>query len=245
VLVPRFGNLTLDQLTKADIDLWIAEYPHSNKRINNILSPLRQVYKNAYCDDVLQSNIFDRIKNVPIRFREPQPFSSAEIERILSHLKGQERSLIKFAFWSGLRTSELVGLRWIDTDIPNDRIYVRVAVVEGVEKGTKTGAGYRTIKLQPAAKAALIEQQSHTSGAIRVFVDPKTKLPWKSDSAIRKRVWQPALRRAGVEYRSPYQTRHTFASILLSRGENPMWVAQQMGHKDWGMIRKVYGRWIQ
>jgi integrase len=31
---------------------------------------------------------------------------------------------------------------------------------------------------------------------------------------------------------------------MLSRGENPMWVAQQMGHKDWGMIRKVYGRWI-
>ncbi len=23
-----------------------------------------------------------------------------------------------------------------------------------------------------------------------------------------------------------------------------MWVAQQMGHKDWGMIRKIYGRWI-
>ncbi|WP_211256807.1 hypothetical protein [Gulbenkiania indica] len=24
-----------------------------------------------------------------------------------------------------------------------------------------------------------------------------------------------------------------------------MWVAQQMGHKDWGMIRRVYGRWMQ
>ena len=45
-------------------------------------------------------------------------------------------------------------------------------------------------------------------------------------------------------YRYPYQTRHTYASTLLSAGENPMWVAQQMGHADWGMIRKVYGRWI-
>jgi integrase len=27
-------------------------------------------------------------------------------------------------------------------------------------------------------------------------------------------------------------------------GENPLWVAQQIGHKDWGMIRKRYGRWI-
>ncbi|WP_199179933.1 hypothetical protein [Chromobacterium sinusclupearum] len=29
-----------------------------------------------------------------------------------------------------------------------------------------------------------------------------------------------------------------------SAGEHPMWVAKQMGHADWGMIRRTYGRWI-
>ncbi|MBN4053362.1 tyrosine-type recombinase/integrase [Haliea sp. AH-315-K21] len=53
------------------------------------------------------------------------------------------------------------------------------------------------------------------------------------------------MEKAGLKYRNPYQTRHTYASILLSSGKNPLWVAQQMGHKDWGMIRKVYGRWIE
>jgi integrase len=38
--------------------------------------------------------------------------------------------------------------------------------------------------------------------------------------------------------------RHTFASMMLSAGEHPMWVAQQMGHKDWAMIIRVYGRWM-
>lgn len=52
----------------------------------------------------------------------------------------------------------------------------------------------------------------------------------------------PALLKVGQKYRNPYQTRHTFASTLLSRGDNPMFVAQQMGHKDWAMIRKVYER---
>jgi integrase len=42
----------------------------------------------------------------------------------------------------------------------------------------------------------------------------------------------------------PYQTRYAYTGTLLSSGENPLWVAQQMGHKDWGMIRKTYGRWI-
>lgn len=60
----------------------------------------------------------------------------------------------------------------------------------------------------------------------------------------RKTAWIPALKTAGVRYRYPYQTRHTFASTLLSAGENPVWVAAMMGHKDWAMIIKVYGRWI-
>ena len=32
--------------------------------------------------------------------------------------------------------------------------------------------------------------------------------------------------------------------MLLSAGVEPMYVAKQMGHKDWGMIRKTYGRWL-
>ena len=32
--------------------------------------------------------------------------------------------------------------------------------------------------------------------------------------------------------------------MMLSAGEHPMWVAQQMGHSDWAMIRKTYGRWM-
>lgn len=64
------------------------------------------------------------------------------------------------------------------------------------------------------------------------------------DGPIRKTVWQPALKRAQVRYRYPYQTRHTFPSALLSAGENPVWVASMMGHKDWAMTIKVYDRCI-
>jgi integrase len=78
----------------------------------------------------------------------------------------------------------------------------------------------------------------------QVFVNPRTDKPWETDGQIRKTAWALALKRAGVRYRYPYQTRHTYASTMLSAGENPLWVAQQMGHRDWGMIHKIYGRWI-
>ncbi|RZM77112.1 hypothetical protein C3B51_17170 [Pseudoalteromonas rubra] len=38
--------------------------------------------------------------------------------------------------------------------------------------------------------------------------------------------------------------RHFFASQMLMAGADPAWLAKQLGHKDWGMIRKVYARWV-
>jgi integrase len=52
------------------------------------------------------------------------------------------------------------------------------------------------------------------------------------------------LKDAGVRYRNTYQTRHTYASMMLSQGENIMWVSKQLGHVDVEMVIKTYGRWI-
>lgn len=76
-----------------------------------------------------------------------------------------------------------------------------------------------------------------------LFYDPETGQPWPDDAPIR-RAWTAILKRAGVRYRCPYQTRHTYASMMLSAGEDPTYIASQLGHRDWAMIRKVYARWI-
>ncbi len=243
-LIPEFGHLKLSDLKPSHIEDFIDDLCLSNKRINNILSPLRQLFKDAVFDEIIDKDPMQRVRFLPVEQREPQPLTLKQIDLVLSQLHAQEHNLFKFAFWSGLRTSELIGLRWEDIDFKNNRFYVRVAVVGGREKTTKTASGQRTVDLHPESIAALKSQQQYTRREERVFHDPKTDKPWTGDQPIRKRVWTPALKAVKIPYRSPYQTRHTFASMMLSRGENPMWVAQQMGHKDWGMIRKVYGRWI-
>lgn len=136
-------------------------------------------------------------------------------------------------------------LRWRDIDWKHGLVLVRQARVSGELKGPKTEAGRREIKLLPPALEALQAQRAHTllAGGF-VFHDPRTGEGWAGDKPIRELFWRPALRRAGVRYRYPYQTRHTYASTLLSAGENPVWVASQMGHKDWVMIVRTYGRWI-
>jgi integrase len=244
-LIPTFGECVIAELTAIMVKEWLADLLISNKRKNNILTPLRRLYEEMYLDEIIDKNPLDRVKNLSVNTREPEPFNPEEVAKILNVLEGQERNLIQFAFWSGLRTSELIALRWQDVDLQQNRIFVRQAKVRGQIKGTKTHAGTREVTLQPQAKEALINQQTYTDKIGEfVFHDSRTEQPWKNDQAIRKIVWTPALKMAGVKYRTPYQTRHTFASTLLSRGDHPMFVAEQMGHKDWAMIRKVYGRWI-
>lgn len=243
-LIPAFGHLKLSELKPLHVREWISTLKISNRRINNILIPLRLAYKEAFANEIIDSNPMARIKNLAIEPREPEPFTVKEINAILRQLNGQEKNLIQFAFWSGLRTSELIALEWKDVDLKNNRIYVRQAKVGGYIKTTKTKSGYRTVELNESSRAALESQRRANRYHDMVFLDPLHNEPWKNDQRIRKRVWIPALERAKIKYRNPYQTRHTFASTMLTMGRNPAWIAAQMGHTDWGMIRKVYARWV-
>jgi len=62
---------------------------------------------------------------------------------------------------------------------------------------------------------------------------------------LRQRVWIPALIKAGIDYREMKQTRHSFATNALSCGENPLWIAKFMGHRNTDMIIKVYSKYIE
>lgn len=118
-------------------------------------------------------------------------------------------------------------------------------VAKTLRDATKTEAGKRDVLLLPPARSALEAQKEHTFLAgDRVFHNPRTGQPWETDAQIRKTCWQYLLKLAAVRYRNPYQTRHTYASTLLSAGENPWWLAAQMGHVDVEMIFRHYGRWI-
>ena len=248
-LIPAFGDLKLSELTRTHVKDWAAEKEASRKRIANMLSPLRQMLADAVDAEKIPKNPlhgWTYKKKDPIKIRDDvDPFTLEEQTAIIANLPDQAANLIQFAFWTGLRTSELIALEWGDIDSVRGVVWVRRAKVRGELKPPKTEAGIREVKLLPAAVAALKAQKPHTfMTGQEVFHNPRTGAPWEGDGAIRKTAWVYALRKAGVRYRRPYQTRHTYASMMLTAGENPVWVAAQMGHRDWSMIIRVYGRWI-
>lgn len=251
ILIPQFGHLQIQALSTGTLREWIALQKVTRKRMSNLLLPLRNALSEALADEVIDFNPLDRLKLSRILPRdtlhtdyEPQPYSVEELVPLLVSMTGAERAAFQFWAYTGVRTSELIALTWADIDLQARTVRVHRAVVEGEEKGTKTRAGVRTIPLLLAARQALEDQRQRTEKAGgRVFMNPRNGKEWTDQSLLR--LWQRTCKKAMASYRNPYQMRHTFASQLLSQGENPAYIAKLLGHKTTEMVIRNYGRWVE
>ncbi|QRY79678.1 site-specific integrase [Pseudomonas sp. PDNC002] len=250
-LIPGLGVLLVVDVKRKTVRDWLDGLEVGNKTLSNIQSCLRSALSDAVEEELIDSNPlagWTYSRKEEVKDDDVDPFSPEEQQAILAAMEGQGRNLVQFALWSGMRTSELVGLEWGDIDWLRGEVHVMRAITQaakGKAEVTKTASSRRSVKLLGPALEALKAQKAFTYLAHQeVFQNPRTGERWAGDGPIRKTLWQCALKRAGVRYRRPYQTRHTYASMMLSAGEHPMWVAQQMGHSDWTMIARVYGRWM-
>lgn len=252
IIIPRFGMMLLHQISRNDVRQWIATLDCSNKRISNILSPLRAALQDAQHDDLIPVNpLYNwtyKRNEAPNKISHVDPFTREEQQAIINAAVDVIRNQIITFFWTGMRTSELIALEWSDIDWKRKKISVNKAITTAgrTDETTKTKSGKREVDILPPVEKALIDQKGYSllKGG-KVFLNPSTGKQWAGDQQIRKGYWISILEKAGVRYRNPYQTRHTYASMMLSAGENLAWVSHQMGHSDVLITARTYARWIQ
>jgi len=259
-----FHDVLVTDLKPADIKQYVKSADVKIKTMKNRLSVLKTALREAIIEGVIQLNPCDSVRpsqymnidqkiDINDEHDDVDPFSPAEIKHVLNSCRNQqEKNLLQFAFYSGLRSSELAALRWKHVDIQSGEVHVREAVLwlsrdqKRITKKPKTSSSRRVITLLPEALAALRAQAEFTLNKSEfVFVEPKQGTPLNGDSQIRKNIWVPVLRISNLKYRNPYQTRHTFATMLISRNENLWWIAKQMGHNSPEMLYRHYGNYIE
>ncbi|MDV2484049.1 Arm DNA-binding domain-containing protein [Acinetobacter towneri] len=251
-LIPAFGNQVLSKIKKSDLLNFrasLAKVTHGKdqtslkaSRINQIMTPLRMILNDAAERYDFESP-YKNINNLKESKIEVTPFSLEEVHKILTAVREDFRPYYTIRFFTGMRTSEIDGLQWKNIDLQRREIHIREALVNGVLGGTKTYGSDRTIQMNDRVYQAFLQQKSLNNGKSDFVFCNRDGGPLDY-RLVNKRVWHPILRFLGLTPRRAYQTRHTAATLWLAAGENPEWVARQLGHSTTEMLFWVYSRYI-
>ena len=215
----------------------------SSRRINAIMLAIKQILNEAA--DRYHFNIpTQRIKPLKVRKVDIAPFSFDEVQRILNRVRVDYLQYFTVRFFTGMRTGEVDGLKWKHVDFERRQILIRETLVCGeMEDDAKTELSIRDIYMSDIVYQAL-KIQFDATAAISKFVFCNMEGNPINLNNFTKRVWTPLLRHLNLDYRKPYMMRHTAATLWLASGENPEWIARQLGHSSTEMLFKVYSRFV-
>ena len=263
-IVPRVGKLRLAKLTKKDIEnfrdgLLSGTGEHkalSRAMARKVLTSVKSLLKAAHCGHVA-TDVIISIKRRNERKLEvgrdiPTP---GEIKRLLGAAgDGRQRALLLTAIFTGLRASELRGLRWADVDLKAGELHVRQRADRYNNIGApKTSESRRTIPLAPDLSLVLKAWKLKCSkeGDLDLVFPTSTGAIEHHKNMLRS--LGPVMRGAGVvakDGRPKYALhafRHFFASWCINRKvdggrELPAKVVQALlGHSSIVMTLDRYG----
>jgi integrase len=194
-----------------------------------------------------------------------------EIKLIINAASGKRRPLLLTAIFTGLRSSELRGLRWSDVDLRRAELHVRQRADRfNVIGRPKSESGDRTIPLGPLALSTLKEWKLACPKGDLGLVFPNGNGKLENHGNIIKRILWPVQVEAGVtvpvkdasgkpvcdkdgkpvaepKYTGLHALRHFYASWCINRKQDgglelPMKTVQErLGHSTMAMTSDVYG----
>lgn len=250
-LVPEFGERRVSDISKADVLAFrtkLAKVPGrkgnrtlSPKTINHTLGVLSMILAEA-ADRFQFTFPLNNLKRLRQPRKDIHPFSWPEVQQILQKVRPDYHDYFLVRFFTGLRTGEIHGLKWKRVDFADQQILIRETFNQGRTEYTKNDGSQREVAMSSVVAEALRRQQRATGNSEYVFHTRSGK-PLDTKN-VTQRVWYPLLRHLGLELRPPYQCRHTAATLWLGAGENPEWIARQLGHTTTEMLFRTYSRFV-
>jgi integrase len=262
-IVPRISKLKLAKLTKRDIEHFrdgllngVGEHKALSRPLaRKVLTSLKSLLKVAHCGHVAAD------VKIGVKRREERQLeagrdipTTAEVKRLVEAAKSTKlRTLLLTAIFTGLRASELRGLRWSDADLKAGELHVRQRADRyGVIGAPKTKESRRAVPLAPDLMRALKEWKLACPKSERDLVFPTSTGAVEHHKNMLRSL-APIMKAAGVVTKDGkpkyalHAFRHFFASWCINpkeRGgrELPAKVAQQLlGHSSIVMTLDRYG----
>ena len=234
-LIPFFGSTKLNDLDDVQIKRFIkrqTELGLSPKTVNNHLILLRTILGAAYDIELIPK--IPKIKKLKVMAEKIEFLTEDEIQRLykMAHPETDWYAAIVLAINCGLRLGEIIALKKEDMDLKARKLWVQRSDWQGHLDAPKNGKS-RVIPLNDTAVDA-IKRCSHLKSEWLICKSDGSRYSKDHYAAALKRI----RRRAGLRQFNWHLMRHTFASILVSRG-TPLRVVQELlGHASITMTQR-------
>jgi integrase len=255
--MPTIGHIELQKLTPAHVQGMYAallERGLSKRTVVHVHRVLSESLKHAVKWGVLVRNVSDATSPPRPEDKEMEMWDQEHIDSFLDAVNNHRfKNFYHLALLTGMRRSELCGLRWEHVDLVASRLSVvstlqRIAGLGLVEGRPKTRRSRRSIRLPPYAISLLhiirghqLEQQLaigemwQNSGYVLTQEDGRPMNPIKVSQEF-----TAIVRKAGLPHLSLHGLRHAFATHMLSLGVNPKVVSEWLGHSSIAVTMDTY-----
>ncbi len=260
-----------DRLARGDMPSGAAPQPRTQAMVHKVRVSLSSLLSDAQERGLVSRNVVRDLRKTRRRGAERQAErrqrgklkigvdipTREEIKAIAGAAEGRWRPLLLTAIFTGLRASEIRGLRWQDVDLDKRELHVRQRADRYSAIGKpKSEAGERTVPLTPIVLNTLREWKLQCPNGKLGLVFPTGRGNVESHSNIVKRGFEPIQVAAGVtveakrrraKYTGLHALRHFYASWCINRSadgglELPAKVVQErLGHSSIMMTMDVYG----
>lgn len=248
-LLPYFRKKTFAQITYMEVRTFISSLKKKNgaalseKRIKNILGPLRKIWKVA-CKQY-QWALFDPFEDIhedlpKADLQKREGFRFDEAMKLFHYMDPWYRPIAELMLLTGMIHSELAGLK--KKNIYDGFIHIRTTIVRDRERDqTKTKYRTRKIPITAAIQQRLDILALRTDG--ERLITTRGGMVFRASNFMTK-IWNPAMEESELPRRVPYCLRHSFAAWSLAIGAHPNRLVALMGHCDKKMIYERYGNYI-
>jgi integrase len=264
-LQPAFGKLALRDLTPMTIDRYFAglgDSELSHESLDKIRDVLASILKRAIRHGLLVKNPMEGVELPRAkhgRVTQKPVISYEQCEQLLARIPEPYATMIYVAIWTGLRVSELIGLRW--EDVHTDSLTIDERCCRGDWGAPKSSASNATIGVDAEVIKRIQRLKSLTvkvkaGRATRrykvVKVDGPKDLVFQSvrnghpmrDNNILSRFIKPAARAIGLEFVNWKCLRTSRATWLVQAGANPKDVQGLMRHSRISTTMDIYAQMV-
>jgi len=256
-LIPSLGNKVLGQLQPLHLQHYYRQAldqglsPQTVKHHHRVLC---ESLNHAVRWGLAGRNVTQAVDPPKVERNQMNALDDAGIQRLLDLTRGTiYYPVIHLAIFTGLRRSELLGLRWSDVDLNSETLTVNqvLHVLPGgrvIFQQPKTSRSKRTVTLSPTAVLTLKAYRESKEADMHLIGSTLSDTDLVFSNAERQPMLPNTIthafakisRKAGLNVRF-HDLRHTHVSRLIKSGVDSKHIADRVGHSTISTTMDIYG----